>query len=336
LVWAYLWLELTLSRLSLNGPSINGNSMSIGNKSSAHFIGAVIVLYYPDHIELSLLATRIRSQVAKVIFIDNTPELERARENELLINSIDQDLYYLSLADNMGVGHAQNVGIEYALASGCDHIFLLDQDSDITHTIVSELLDAEDSLIAAGENPGVIGPLFLEKKTGEFTRAIRHSSFSVKKIKISPYEVLPQEADYLISSGSLIRKAVIDQVGLLRADLFIDWVDLEWGLRASRLGFTNFIIPSVRMSHSIGDGIFSFMDKKICLHNDLRNFYIVRNAAYLFLDPNIDLGWRLNIFMKFPIWIVFYTLTSKSKMKAFLRLSLGIFYGFQGRLGRYK
>jgi len=310
--------------------------MSIGNKSTAPIVGAVIVLYYPDHIELSLLATRIRTQVAKVIFIDNTPELERARENELLVSSVDQDLYYLSLADNMGIGHAQNVGIEYAVSCGCDHIFFLDQDSDITSTIVSELLDAQDSLIAAGENPGVIGPLFLEKNTGEFTRAIKHSSFFVERIKISPYEVLPHSADYLISSGSLIRKAVIDEVGLLRADLFIDWVDIEFCLRALRFGFTNFIIPSVRMSHTIGDGVLSFMGKQIYLHNDLRNFYIVRNAAYLFLDADIDFGWRLNILMRLPMWLVFYTLTSKSKMKAFVRLLLGIFYGFQGRLGRYK
>lgn len=308
--------------------------MSIVNKSSAPHVGAVIVLYYPDHIELSLLTTRIRSQVAKVIFIDNTPELERARENELLVNSVDQDLNYLSLADNMGIGYAQNVGIEYAVACGCDHIFFLDQDSEITSTIVSELLDAQDSLIAAGENPGVIGPLYLEKKTGKFNRAIKHSGFFVKKIIISPDAVLPHSADYLISSGSLIRKEVIDEVGLLRADLFIDWVDIEWGLRASRLGFTNFIIPSVRMSHSIGYGIFNFMGKRICLHNDIRNFYIVRNAASLFLDANIDIGWRLNILAKLPLWVIFYSLTSKSKLKAFFRLLLACYRGFSGHLGR--
>ena len=61
------------------------------------------------------------------------------------------------------------------------------------------------------------------------------------------------ESDHLISSGSLIRLDVFDKVGLMLEELFIDFVDIEWGMRAKKNGYICYIANNVLMKHSIGD-----------------------------------------------------------------------------------
>ena len=67
----------------------------------------------------------------------------------------------------------------------------------------------------------------------------------------------------------------------MREDLFIDWVDIEWCLRAESQGLESYIVPSAIMMHSIGDDTVRVLGRDINLHSDLRNYYMVRNATYL-------------------------------------------------------
>lgn len=41
------------------------------------------------------------------------------------------------------------------------------------------------------------------------------------------------DVDYLIASGCLIPQTAIEEVGLMQEDLFIDYVDIEWGYELS-------------------------------------------------------------------------------------------------------
>jgi len=181
---------------------------------------------------------------------------------------------------------------------------------------------------------GSVGPLFLDEKTNEYSKAVKHGFFLVKKIAVIPMGDLPVKADHLIASGSLIKISALKEIGLMREDLFIDWVDIEWGLRASKLKFEHFIIPRAIMRHSIGDEFVEVGKKKINLHSDIRNYYIVRNACYLLLSSDVDYRWRLNIFWKIPLFVVFYAFTSKQRFSAFKVLLRACVDGFTGRLGK--
>ena len=310
--------------------------MKKSNIKNSSLVGAIVVLYYPEHQSLIRLLQSLNGQVFKSFVIDNTPDLAVMTENRRAIENEFPEVVYVSFGDNLGIARAHNEGIGLANQAKCDHVILFDQDSEIPSNLVSELLLAEQRLFDEGLSPGAVGPIFKDRKTGELSRAIRHTKWYVDRVEIDCSEKVPVQADYLISSGSLIRISVLEKVGGMREDLFIDWVDVEWGLRASRYGFNHYIIPTTIMEHSIGDAIISFMGRRICLHNDLRNFYIVRNACRLLLDPQIDRGWRVNILFKIPLWISLYSLTSKSKIKSLLRLLLACYQGFFGHLGRYK
>ncbi len=298
-------------------------------------VGAIIVLYIPNPVLLERLIDSLRGEADQVFIIDNTP-LGKAQFD------ISQDWFdclgirsiYHPLGDNYGIAKAQNVGIDLAIKDGYDHIILFDQDSAIPANMIQQLLAAEQSLLAESVQVGSIGPLFLDEKTGEYSKAIRHGRFFVNKIDATPMDTQPVQADYLIASGSLIRTEVLQAIGFMREDLFIDWVDIEWGLRATRLGYSHFVIPNAIMRHSIGDEFVSVGNRNINLHNDIRNYYIVRNACHLLLDAQIDQRWRMSIVFKIPLYVVFYALHSKTQLKAFKLLIRACVDGFSGRLGK--
>ena len=69
------------------------------------------------------------------------------------------------------------------------------------------------------------------------------------KIKKFTNEKEHNFVSYTISSGSLIRKEVFEEVGLMNEDLFIDFVDNELCWRAKFFGYKIFISSRAKMNH---------------------------------------------------------------------------------------
>lgn len=299
-------------------------------------IAAIVVTYFPIERSLERLLHAIGDDVQQVYVVDNTPSAEPAWLHRQWFEKLGSKAQFLPLGDNFGIAKAQNVGIRAAVDAGCDHVIFFDQDSVPPPGMIGELGTAEMELLRSGIRVGSVGPTFLDEKTEEYAPAIRHAGIIIKKIKIEPNHPSPVEADYLISSGSLIRTSVLAELGGMKEELFIDWVDIEWGLRAGGLDYSHFVIPRAIMRHSIGDEFTSIGDRKINLHSDIRNYYIVRNACFLLGESSIKWQWRANIFFKIPQYVIFYSLTALSKRKgrALLMLLRACADGFAGRLGK--
>lgn len=299
-------------------------------------IAAVVVTYFPDEFLIKRLLSSLVSSKCEVIVVDNTPVGAKHWISSQWVSTHYSSAQYHPLGDNLGIAKAQNIGIGIAESQLCDHVIFFDQDSSISTDLIANLLTVEQVLLKKGEKVGSIGPLFLDEKSNEYSAAIRHKGPFVLKIRIDPKSNRPVTADYLISSGSLVRMEVLHKVGRMREDLFIDWVDIEWGLRANNYGYRHYIAPSVIMLHSIGDRFVSIGRKNINIHSDLRNYYIVRNACHLLLDGKIMWQWRLSIILKIPKYVIFYTFTSQStnKLQVFRYLIRACFHGFSGKLGK--
>lgn len=298
-------------------------------------IAAIVVLYLPDEALLDRLLNSLRGVVSDIFVIDNTPSDKVTWISVHWFLLKNHHVVYRWLGDNYGIAKAQNIGIKLAIDNSCDHVILFDQDSALSKGMVDKLLVEEQALLACGVNVGSVGPVFIDEKTGEYAKVIRSGLFFINRLRVKNNDVIPTQADYLIASGSLIRMAVLEEVGLMCESLFIDWVDIEWALRAGSLGYLHFVIPKAVMLHSIGDDYVNTGVRKINLHSDTRNYYIVRNACHLMFDSKIGNRWRINIALKIPLWVMFYTLTSESKFKSFKRLLRACFDGFTHRLGRY-
>jgi rhamnosyltransferase len=299
-------------------------------------VAAVVVLFHPDLNLLERLLNSVIGQVQGIVAVDNTPDLEIATSR--LLHRFGDQVTYISLGQNTGIAAAQNAGIRAVSGAHYSHVLLLDQDSCPEANMVDELLSAEMRLVDAGARVAAVGPKFIDEKNGTVAKAIQHKWMRVKKVPVDGIRMEPVEADYLIASGSLIHLSTLAEVGAMREELFIDWVDIEWGLRARQAGSQCYVIPTAVMKHSIGDEFVRVLDKDINLHNDIRNYYIVRNATYLLRLRSMGWQWRSCTLFKIPLYVVFYSWnagrTLGKRWASFRLLCTACLDGVRGRLGR--
>ena len=157
-----------------------------------------------------------------------------------------------------------------------------------------------------------------------------------------PSRLIPELVDeidyshpnYVISSGSLIPMDVIDDVGLMCEELFIDFVDTEWCLRARRKGYEIVAINKVRIDHYLGDYMVQFMGRSIPIHSPLRMYYYFRNGIYLYQLGEIDWCWRLVDAMRNLQLFLFYMLFVKNRSTYFKYSIKGYYHGLIKRMGK--
>jgi len=294
-------------------------------------IGAVIVLYHPDLALLERLLTSLSGQVYKIVAVDNTPGSPAALST--LFERFPYPISYIPLGDNKGIAEAQNIGIRESIRSGCSHVLLLDQDSTLPLDMANKLLAAEGELLKAGKKVAAVGPQYKDEKTGIPSFAVRYCDLTVRKIRLDPHSSIPVETDILIASGSIIRTATLESVGMMRGDLFIDFVDTEWALRARNKGYKCYCVPNAIMMHSVGDAAIKVFGKSVYLHSDLRKYYRLRNAVYLLRLASMGWQWRGYILRWIPYYLLLNLCVSRNKLRNARLLVKALWDGLLGRLG---
>lgn len=297
-------------------------------------IAAIAILYLPSEITFAKLLKSLQNSVEIIYVIDNTPAAQITWVSNAWFMAHGFNVRYQALGDNLGIAKAQNVGIEMAIADGCDHVILFDQDSEAAPLMVQTLLEEEQSLIQRGIKVGLVGPAFIDDKTGEYAAAIKHVAVFARRIKITKNNITPVNVDYLIASGSLIQTDVLKDVGFMYEDLFIDWVDIEWAIRAGKKKYQSFMIPKTVMHHSIGDDFIDVGLRKINVHNNIRKYYFIRNACHLILSNQMSSSWRINMGFKMPAYFLLYFISAKDKIAMLKLIGRAIRDGIVGRLGR--
>jgi len=295
-------------------------------------IAAIIVTYNPDIEILQQQVEILLSQVQIIVYVDNA-SLNASRINDF-ISLIDKERVQIILIeneDNKGLGFAQNRGIEAALAEQATQILLLDDDSVIEEHFIDNLLHAKGDLTERGIKVGAIGPTYYNKDSGE--------QYPITKY-VGPFidRRLPKEtsveASFLIASGCLIESSVIEEVGLLNEDFFIDYIDVEWSFRAISMGYKLYATPHAKMNHIIGEKRVSIFGRKISLHSPLRKYYLFRNSVFMIKCPYISTGYKIRELIFNGLRLVVFLLLSNEKKKYFKYSVMGYWDGLRNKKGK--
>jgi rhamnosyltransferase len=137
------------------------------------------------------------------------------------------------IGSNVGIATAQNHGIEYARAQGYRYVLLMDQDSVPSDDMVDTLYHA----LQNHDDAAAVGPVFIDSNGAKHSRFIRVEGLRVNK-NLEADSTGCVDVDHLIASGSLIPVDVFEKIGGMDDSLFIDYVDVEWSLRARHQGTT--------------------------------------------------------------------------------------------------
>ncbi|MBM6736207.1 glycosyltransferase family 2 protein [Mediterranea massiliensis] len=293
-------------------------------------IAAVIVTYNPDLKLLLEQYTSVCKQVDVIIYVDNnSSNYEIIYKLLMQKNTLGDNLCFIHNELNRGIGYAHNRGIFCAKKKGVDAVLILDHDSVLKDNFVknlsSSLVENEVSKIAA------VGPVYMNSTTGEYYPITTYIGPFIKRLRPTSH---PVEASFLISSGSLIPLNVIDDIGGMNEELFIDYIDVEWSYRAKSKGYKLLAVPTAVMEHRIGDKRISILGRTISVHTPLRRYYLTRNSIYMVKLPYVSLGYKIRELSFNILRILIFVILSEQKMK-YLKYSMrGLLDGIKGKYGK--
>lgn len=249
---------------------------------------AVIVTLHPEPALLAEAVAAIAPQVDAVVLFDNGSG--EAALAALRGVAAVHGCVLLENGVNVGLAAGFNRGIAHARAAGHEFVLLLDQDSVAAPGMVAALRGAFGALSARAK-VGALGPCFEDPRSGLRAPFVRIGFPFNRKLAGGPGEYV--ECDFLISSGCLLPLPVLDQVGDMDEQLFIDNVDLDWSFRARAAGYRLFGVCDAGMRHSIGDRVLPsrWASAGILVHGPGRLYYIMRNRVLLYRRRHVPRRW---------------------------------------------
>jgi rhamnosyltransferase len=288
--------------------------------------GAVVVFYHPDNACISR-ANRIAAMLP-LIAVDNTPGSTAGSPPAGLGAAVT----YLPNGANLGIAEALNQGIEMLRGRKADYALLFDQDSEPSRELLDGLLVAMDDLVKAGDRVAVVGPAYDDARLGGTAPFVRFDAW--RMTRVPPVGSRPIEAGFLISSGSCVNLSVWPAVGPMDATLFIDFVDVEWCVRARRAGYAVLGLPWLKMPHHLGDAPVSVLGRTFAMHSAVRHYFLFRNAvALVFYRGYMPRSWKIAELAKFPVRAMIYILLSGRPLEQVRMIARGCLDGVRNRMG---
>lgn len=148
---------------------------------------------------------------------------------------------------NIGFAAGNNIGIKYTLEKGADYVLLLNQDTEVEPNFLTELIKEGEK----NSQAGLLSPLIFWKRSDQ----VWFSSGRINWLNMKTYHKTSLiqdrnlETSFLTGCSLLIKRSVLEKVGLLDEDFFLYWEDVDYSLRARKAGFRMKVIPESIVHH---------------------------------------------------------------------------------------
>ena len=286
---------------------------------------SIIVTYQNKINEFADILKKHLDNFQQVIIVNNSPEIDLSKFQSKQVTLITNP-------GNIGLAAALNIGILEAKKQGAEMVALFDQDTllpdDFAQNMLKHINDYQGQ-----KKPALFSPVFFNHVTDDYGSIINFKPLRLIRSKPDKQKSFTHP-QYVITSGSFIPMSVLDDVGFMREELFIDFVDIEWCLRARAKGYKIVSLPKVEIAHHLGDSSVSFMGTNYPIHSPLRMYYYFRNAMYLYRLREIDRNWRLVDATRNLFRFMFYMLFVKNRPTYFKYIIKGYYHGLIKRMGK--
>ena len=250
----------------------------------------------------------------EVLAIDNDPNHRLGDLN------FDYKITKLTNKENLGFSGGNNTGIKYALDNGADYILLLNNDTVIEPEFLKKLVEVGEK----DEKIGILGPVIYKCGTDEI-------HFAGGKIGWLYDEArhVPGASDYITGACFLIKRKVIEKIGLMPEDYFLYFEDAEWCLKARKVGFGCKVVSEARIGHEVSKNTQEYSFSYVYYH--YRNGLLLAKRNAPFLIKIIAYKMSLLIYLKQVIKLILMP-SKKEWAKAAMR---GIEDFYKGKVGKF-
>lgn len=165
------------------------------------------------------------------------------------------DIEIIVNAANLRFAGGNNVGMKRAIELGADYLLLLNNDTIVDKDFLTKLVDGAEVL----PQVGMAGPkIYYHKDPKRLWYAggkiawwkgwISHRG--VREFDNGQYNTIG-ETEYITGCCVLVKREVIDKIGMLDEAYFIYGEDADWSIRASRAGYKLMYVPTSFLWHKV-------------------------------------------------------------------------------------
>ena len=239
----------------------------------------------------------------KIIIVDNGSEIESV----LKIEKQYPEMKIIKNKENLGFAGGNNVGIKYAIEDGADYVLLLNNDTTVEKDFLKKLVEAgelnkKNGLLGSKTNyhsePNRIW--FAGGKVSWMKNKGMH--IGLDEIDNGQYDKI-KEVDYLTGCCLLIKREVIEKIGVLEEDYFLYYEDTDFSLRAKNVGYKIMYIPESKIYHKVSRSTKPGSSSYIYYHT--RNGLVMAKRTGSLLNKIVLYPHCVFLFLKQIIKIIF-------------------------------
>ncbi|MFA6896749.1 MAG: glycosyltransferase family 2 protein [Patescibacteria group bacterium] len=225
----------------------------------------------------------------KVVLVDNGSEDDSVKA----VKEKFPEAEVVETGKNLGFAGGNNVGIEYAIKAGADYVFLINNDTTVHPDYLKELVDVAESDVKIGAVGSKImyyseperiwfvgGKINWLKNKGEH--------IGLDEIDKGQFDEI-REVDYLTGCALLVKREVVEKVGVLEDDYFLYYEDADYSLRIQNAGYKTVYTPKSKIFHKVsrstkpGSSSYVYYHVRNGLVNARRNGSLpIKIAIYIF------------------------------------------------------
>lgn len=162
------------------------------------------------------------------------------------------DVHIIALKDNKGYAGNNNTGIQAALDAGADWVFVLNEDTLLADDCLTRLVQVGES----DPTIGIVGPMVyhydepevIQSAGGWLNDRWEAGHSGQNEVDKGQYRQ-PRPVDWISGCAILVRREVIEQIGMLDERFFYYWEETEWCLRARIAGWQVMHVPAAHLWH---------------------------------------------------------------------------------------
>jgi GT2 family glycosyltransferase len=169
-----------------------------------------------------------------------------------LRSRLSDDVKLLRSEMNLGFAEGNNLGLRYALEQSADYVLVINNDTVVAPDMVRRLV----AVAEAQPDAGLLGPViyYLQAPEQVWFAGYRfsHGIYILRRGLHLTSPIQPtQDVDFVSGCGMLIRRSVLEQVGMFSNEYFMYYEDVDLCFRVKAAGMRIVCVTDAHMWHAV-------------------------------------------------------------------------------------
>ncbi len=273
---------------------------------------------FSDTVDCLKSLSQITYSNYRIVVVDNGSTDDSVKE----LKSAFPQLNLIETKENLGFSGGNNLGIKFAFENRAEYVLLLNNDTVVSPDFLSQLVQQLD----LDSTYGIVGPvIYHEQERQKIWWAGGSLDFwlNFHAVTTTPQSDVT-DLNFQTGCCCLIRKEVVNKVGLLDEKYFLYYEDADYGARVRGIGYKIGLVRDSKIWHKVSSTTKGEL-------SPVNEYYYVRNK--------LRYGYKNLERYQFIIFLILYTvkLILKSAVNSKRKYGLRGYLDFWGnRWGSYR